>query len=332
MFSLKETDFVTTPIQEIHDSLFEQHKLRVFIKREDLCHPIISGNKWHKLRLNLQTAKAQGYQQVLSFGGAYSNHIHALAYACQQLGLKSIGIIRGEELRSKSLNPCLSDARAWGMDLHFVSREVYREKTRQQFISGLQQRFGDFYLIPEGGANSLAVLSCAEFADSCLQQTSQAFDFVVLSCGTGCTLTGFVAALQKMHTDKKIVVQGFLAVNDELNVKNNIRQLLQEISCTEQPSIESIIEDTVQSTVRSTVRRTVQWSLNNAYVMGAYGKQKQALNDFMAGFYQAQGFALDPVYTGKMFFGLYDLIAQGAYPEYSNILVLHSGGLQGLRR
>lgn len=309
-------EIISTPIQEIHDALFALHQVRVFIKREDLCHPVISGNKWHKLRLNLQAAKAQGYQQVLSFGGAYSNHIHALAFACQQQGLKAIGIIRGEELAQAPLNPCLRDVQSWGMDLHFVSRSAYREKKQQTFLDALRNKLGNFYLIPEGGANTLAVASCAEFAKTCFQQTAQGFDFVVLSCGTGATLAGFVAGLNELANDRKVRVQGFLAVQDAANIYDNITNWLL-------PTVDQIQSSAVQH---------VTWSLNRDYVLGAYGKQQQGLIDFMAGFHQRQGILLDPVYTGKMMFGLYDQIRQGRYPEHSRILVLHSGGLQGLRK
>ena len=316
---LTETEIISTPVQEIYDVLFEQHKVRVFIKREELCHPVISGNKWHKLRLNLQAAKAQGFKKILSFGGAYSNHIHALAYVCQQQGLQTTGIIRGEELAFEPLNPCLSDAEAWGMDLHFISRENYRQKKQQHFIDSLRQKFGDFYLIPEGGANALAVLSCSEFAKDCFQQAEQSFDYVVLSCGTGCTLAGFVAGLNQMHHQKKISVQGFLAVNDQANINDTITELIKTVSCF----------DDTQSDNFSPPR--VEWSLNSDYVLGGYGKQSRDLIDFMESFCQQQGILLDPVYTGKMLFGLYDQIRQGMYPEQSHILVLHSGGLQGLR-
>ena len=152
-----------TQIQELKSQIFEQSGVRLLIKREDQNHPFVSGNKWWKLKYNLEEAMKAGHTTLLTFGGAYSNHIYATAAAAHELGLKSIGIIRGEE--TLPLNPTLSFAKASGMQLHYVSREAYRNKTRISFIEQLHNQFGDFYLIPEGGTNELAVKGCTEFAN-----------------------------------------------------------------------------------------------------------------------------------------------------------------------
>ncbi|MDH5368219.1 MAG: 1-aminocyclopropane-1-carboxylate deaminase/D-cysteine desulfhydrase, partial [Cyclobacteriaceae bacterium] len=142
-------------LQEIKEDFIEEKNIKLFLKREDLLHNKVSGNKWRKLKYNLQTAKEQGYTTLLTFGGAYSNHIYATAAAANEAGFNSIGVIRGE--RTEPLNATLTFAEQMGMQLHFVSRTLYREKKEKYFIDNLRHEFGDFYLIPEGGSNNLAV-------------------------------------------------------------------------------------------------------------------------------------------------------------------------------
>ena len=154
--------YFDTPIVEIRSKEAGSAGVRILVKREDLNHPIVSGNKWWKLKYNLEEARKGETRTLLTFGGAYSNHIYASAGAAKELNLKSIGVIRAEEVLP--LNAILAFAKTCGMKLHFVSREDYRKKAEEHFIENLRVRFGDFYLIPEGGSNSLAVKGCAEFA------------------------------------------------------------------------------------------------------------------------------------------------------------------------
>ena len=177
-------------IQEIRDPLFARQKIRFLIKREDVIHPQISGNKWHKLKYNLEEAKRRGHETLLSFGGAYSNHIYALAAAAREAGSACIGVIRGE--RVVPLNPTLQFAVKAGMQLHFVTREKYRVKTEASFIADLKEQFGAFYLIPEGGTNQLAVRGASEIID----ETIGIFDYICCPVGTGGTIAGLVCGLR----------------------------------------------------------------------------------------------------------------------------------------
>src|SRR6185369_7976257 len=176
--------YFDTPILEIRSNVTECAGVRILIKREDLNHPIVSGNKWWKLRYNLEEAEKLGTRTLLTFGGAYSNHIYASAGASKELELRGIGVIRGEEVLP--LNSTLGFAKDCRMKLHFVSREEYRKKSEENFIERLKEKFGNFYLIPEGGSNELAVKGCTEFVREKL--LSIEFDYMCLPVGTGGTM------------------------------------------------------------------------------------------------------------------------------------------------
>jgi 1-aminocyclopropane-1-carboxylate deaminase len=190
--------YTETPIIELRTPFFKEKSLRVLVKREDLNHPHISGNKWWKLKYNLKAALDEGHDTLLTFGGAFSNHIFSTAAAAKELGLKSVGIIRGEE--TLPLNATLSFARECGMQLHYVSREAYRHKTEEDFLTELKNRFGKFYMIPEGGTNELAVKGCAEFANNLGREVE--FDYLCLAAGTGSTMTGM---MEGSHESKSII-------------------------------------------------------------------------------------------------------------------------------
>lgn len=175
-----------SPLQQIK---LKNPNVSLFVKREDLLHPFVSGNKYRKLKYNLLQAKVENAKTVLTFGGAFSNHIAAVAFAAKENGFRSIGIIRGEEIRSKiDDNPTLSFAQSCGMELDFVSREEYRCKTDSEFFGKMSQKWGDFYLIPEGGTNELAVKGCEEI----LNKGDQMFDYVCCAVGTGGTISGLI--------------------------------------------------------------------------------------------------------------------------------------------
>ena len=178
-----------SPVQEVNDPILKDSGVRLLIKRDDLIHEQISGNKWRKLKYNISEAVQQNHHTILTFGGAYSNHISATAFACKKVGLESIGIIRGED---DSTNPTLNFARENGMQLEFVSREDYRRKNEDDFLDELEQRFGRFFLVPEGGANGLGVRGCAEI----LSEVEEQFDIVCCSAGTGTTLAGLAITLK----------------------------------------------------------------------------------------------------------------------------------------
>jgi len=262
------------------------------MKREDQNHPFVSGNKWWKLKYNLEEGLKAGHSTLLTFGGAYSNHIYATAAAAHELGLRSIGIIRGEE--TLPLNPTLSFAKASGMQLHYVSREVYRSKAELSFIEQLHKQFGDFYMIPEGGTNKLAVIGCAELATQI--STEVDFDYLCLPVGTGGTIAGMIEGLDK---SKKII--GFPVLKAANFLEDEIRKYTSKNN----------------------------WQLLYDYHYGGYAKRTNALTEFMDQFEKEFNIPLDPIYTSKMMFGIMDLIKKNFFESGTTILVIHTGGLQG---
>jgi 1-aminocyclopropane-1-carboxylate deaminase len=279
-----------TPTQEIHDPILDKAGVRLLIKREDLNHPTVSGNKWWKLKYNLEEATKLDHHTLLTFGGAYSNHIYATAAAAYELGLKSIGIIRGEE--TLPLNPTLSFAKGKRMHLHYVSRELYRTKTAQTFIDNLHTQFGDFYLIPEGGTNALAVKGVTEFA----QSLGNDFDYVCCAVGTGGTMAGLIEGVT--HS-KKIIGFSSLKGGEFLN-------------------------DEIQ---KFTLKRN-DWLVIHDYHFGGYAKITSELTEFIQHAQEQFKLTLDPIYTSKMIYGLFDLIQKKYFQRGSTIMALHSGGLQ----
>lgn len=283
--------YTPTPVQEIHDPVFDRAGVRVLVKREDLNHPLVSGNKWWKLKYNLQEAKERKHKTLLTFGGAYSNHIFATAAAAHELGFASIGIIRGEE--TLPLNATLSFAKMKGMKLCYVSREQYKRKTDPGFIDQLHQQFGNFYLIPEGGTNELAVKSCEAFA----QTLGNDFDYVCCSVGTGGTLAGLINGLAK---DKTIL--GFSSLKGGEFLTQEVNHYAKE--------------------------RLENWRIITDYHFGGYGKITSELLSFTAYMLEQHNLPLDHVYTGKLIYGVSEEIKKGSFKKGQTVLILHSGGLQ----
>ena len=266
----------------------------IYIKREDLIHPIVSGNKFRKLKYNIVQAKGENKTQLLTFGGAYSNHIAAVAYAAKENGFRSIGIIRGDELKSRiSDNPTLRFAQKCGMEFDFVSREGYRLKEERTFVENLKQKFGDFYLIPEGGTNELAIKGCEEI----LTQDDEIFNYICCSVGTGGTISGLINSLKP---NQKVL--GF-------------------------PSLKG---DFLGDEIRKFVKNN-RWELIHDYHFGGYGKVNGELIAFINSFLERTGIPLDPIYTGKMVFGVMDLMRANYFPDGSKILLIHTGGIQGIQ-
>ena len=292
------TKIIHTPTIEIKPRELKKHNIRLFIKRDDLTDPIISGNKYRKLKYNLISAQKQGYKTLLTFGGAYSNHIHAAASAGSRFGLRTIGVIRGE--RPKKLNPTLADAESFGMEFNFVSRTAYREKKDPGFIEDLHKKYGDFYLVPEGGSNPLAVKGCIEIVDD----FDDTYDYVTLACGTGGTLAGIIAGL-----NGKSRVLGFPILKGGSFLYDDISNLIRQFNG----------------------KKYDNWSLFTQYHFGGYAKYNWDLIKFINYIHIKHKLQLDPVYTGKMLFGVCDLVHHGYFPENSKILAIHTGGLQGIR-
>jgi len=268
--------------------------IEVYVKREDVLHSEISGNKFRKLKYNLAEARTLGFTKVLTFGGAYSNHIAAVAAAGKEFGFETIGVIRGEELQEKYLeNPTLKKASENGMQFEFVSRTQYRDKNNAAFLDQLKNIFGDFYLIPEGGTNKLAVKGCKEI----LTDDDKLFDFICCAVGTGGTISGIINSL-KSH--QKAI--GFPALKGDF-----------------------LTEDIQKYAENS------QWDLVTDYHFGGYAKLNDELKQFMKQFFKKYLISLDPVYTSKTFFGVIDLISKGYFKPDSKILIIHTGGLQGLQ-
>ncbi|HEB63125.1 MAG TPA: 1-aminocyclopropane-1-carboxylate deaminase/D-cysteine desulfhydrase [Gammaproteobacteria bacterium] len=284
------------PLQKIEDKILDKAGVRLLIKREDQVHPVISGNKWHKLKYNLEVAQAQGHDKLLSFGGAYSNHIHALAGAGKAYNFNTIGMIRGEAYNP--LNPTLQFAIDQGMQLHYLSRSDYRHKYEPEILDQLKERFGEFYLIPEGGSNALAVKGCREI----IADINVPFDVITSPCGTGGTLAGLIAGLE---CKKKAV--GFAVLKGAHFLQDDIAQLLRDAN---EPGFEN-------------------WEVNLDYHFGGYAKTKPELLSFIDEFEAQHNIPLEPIYTGKMMYGLFDLIRQGKFPRGTIIVAIHTGGLQG---
>jgi 1-aminocyclopropane-1-carboxylate deaminase len=272
---------------------FSISNFNLVIKREDQLHPDISGNKLRKLKYNILEAKRLNKTTLLTFGGAYSNHIAAVAALGKEYGFKTIGIIRGEELVNKvSNNATLSFAKSCGMFFYFISRAEYRKKDELFFLENLKSIYGDFYLLPEGGTNEFAVKGCAEI----LTNKDTSFDYVCSSVGTGGTLAGLIKASNSLQT-----VIGF-----------------------------SALKGTFQTSYINKFTRKKNYRILDDYCFGGYAKINIELIEFINDFKNKTTVSLDPIYTGKMIFGIFDLINKGYFKENSTILAVHTGGLQGI--
>mgnify|MGYP003605578284 CR=1 FL=1 len=271
----------------------KERNIDVYIKREDLIHPFVSGNKFRKLKYNLVEAKEQNCKTLLTFGGAFSNHIAATASAGKLQGFKTIGVIRGDELKEKiDENPTLKFAQQNGMQFKFVSREIYRSKKDVDFIENLKSEFGDFYLIPEGGTNELAVKGCREI----LTEDDNKFNYIACAVGTGGTIAGIIKSSLPNQQ-----VLGFPALKGDF-LQNEIRNFVPDLN----------------------------WQLINGFEFGGYGKVTSELITFMNVFYADTKILLDPIYTAKMVFGVKNLIENDFFPVNSKILLVHTGGIQGI--
>ncbi len=289
---------VNSPVQEIKSDFLEENNIQFFIKRDDLIDQQISGNKFRKLKYNLDQARKEGQDTLLTFGGAYSNHIHAVAAAGSKYGFKTIGIIRGEEYNP--LNATLSFAASNGMKLHYISRKRYKEKDNGSFLHQLHEDFGRFYLLPEGGSNTEAVRGCSEI----IQELDIEYDVITVSCGTGCTMAGILAGL-----DGKKYVVGFPALKNGDFLKKDIFRFIRSYN------------DKIY----------LNWHLETGYHFGGYARYSEKLIDFINEFKQQFQIQLDPIYTGKMIFGIFDLVKKVSFNHFKKIIAIHSGGLQGIK-
>lgn len=314
------------PVVKLSDFILEKYQVELYLQLLHLSHPTISGNKWFKLKYNLQEAKRLKLNTILTFGGAFSNHIHATAVACKELGFRSIGIIRGE--RSSELNPTLTFAENCGMRLHYVDRSEYKNKHTEIFVEQLKELFGEFYLIPEGGSNELGVKGCTEIMENVkrtrdeglvmrgkeqrLEEVkSEEFDYVCCACGTGATLAGITLSL-KPH--QKAI--GFSSLKGRAFLDEVVNKFIGEYN----KSCYSSIENT---------KLKGEYIINTDYHFGGYAKITPQLLAFVYDFEKKHSIPLDYVYTSKMLFGLHDLVKKNYFNKGAKLLALHTGGLQG---
>jgi len=283
-------------IEQIQHPILDEHKIELHIKRDDLLHPIISGNKWRKLKYTLVHALTHGHQHLISMGGPYSNHLHTLAYIGHKLNIKTTGLIRGEQPEKESQT--LSDLREWGMSLEFVKRSSYRELRKYQTYDAKPAKQYDGYWIPEGGATQDALRGVSEI----LKEIDMDFKTLTLACGTGTTLAGLAKALP---TTKKVF--GFSALKGGGFLEKDVKKLIKKNSL-------------------------VNWSINFDYHFGGFAKSNEELTSFIEEFQTHNNIPLEPVYNGKMLFGLFDLIKNGRFKKEQPIIAIHTGGLQGNRQ
>ncbi|WP_428036526.1 1-aminocyclopropane-1-carboxylate deaminase/D-cysteine desulfhydrase [Amphritea sp.] len=279
---------------------FKRAGVRLDLLRLDRVHPQISGNKWFKLKYALAAVLASDCQRVLSFGGAWSNHIHALAYAGYAQGIETIGVIRGE--RPVRLSEMLLDAERWGMSLQFVSRAQYRDKYEAGFLAQLHDRFGDFHCLPEGGSGEWVVAGCREIIS--LFNPAD-YDLICCACGTGGTLAGLIAGLHAQGGE----LLGVPVVKGGAFLYEDIRRLL----------------------AKSGENDPGGWSLALNDHEGGYAKVSSELAQAMRHFTEFSGIGLEPVYTGKVFLALQRKLARGELSPGTRVMMIHTGGMQGLR-
>lgn len=285
---------VPTPIQTLVSEEAEKRGIHLMMKRDDLIHPAIMGNKWRKLKYNLEEAKRNKAETLITFGGAYSNHIAATAAAAKEFGFKSIGIIRGDELNSDS-NLTLSEASKNGMKLIFESRIAFRNIKND--FSELQKKYPNSYLLPEGGTNELAIKGASEI----IGEIDQEYDYLLVPIGTGGTMAGLLQSIG----ENKILI-GVSSLKG------------------------SFIHKEFKELIKNNGIGKTNYTIFDQYHFGGYGKVTDPLISFINEFKASQGIPLDPIYTGKMMFAVTEMMKNDFFPDNSKIIALHTGGLQGI--
>src|ERR1700733_13015817 len=282
---------IFSPVHQIENKLFDEQGLNVFIKRDDLIHPIISGNKWRKLKYLLKRAQAENKTHLVTFGGAYSNHLLATAASAAKFGFKSTGIVRGEPVNNDTLFLC----RLHGMSLLFTDRESYLDKPAlfKKYFAADPKAF----FIDEGGASAEGAKGCSELVD----ELTETYDHIFCACGTGTTAAGIINGVVQRGLQTRFHGIPVLKKGEFLR-----------------PEIENFL------------LRPAAFDLHTDYHFGGYGKTTDELISFIKQFIASTGILLDPVYTGKMMFALYDLAAKGYFKRGEKILAIHTGGIWGL--
>lgn len=288
-------DTSTCVIQQLKSERFLKKGVAVAVLRIDKIHAIVSGNKLFKLHYFLKETMASSHKTVVTFGGAYSNHLAATAFACNALGLKSVGIVRGEA--AATLSPTLQQCIAWGMQLKFVSREQYRAQSAVAFITQLKNELGDCCIIPEGGYHAMGAYGAALMME---QFDKEKYSHVCTAVGTATTLAGLaLGCTDEQQVVGYSVLKGMTDINERLFYLTNDNEKLQQVA------------------------------IRDDYHFGGYAKKNDALLNFMNACWQQHQLPLDFVYTAKMLYGIVEDIDKGFYPPGSSILCIHTGGLQG---
>lgn len=278
---------IHSPVQQIQNPLFDEHNVQVFVKRDDLIHPFISGNKWRKLKYILLKAHAENKTHLVTFGGAYSNHLLATAAAAAKFGFKATGIVRGEKVDNDTLFLC----RMHGMELLFADRESYRDKSA--FFNKYFGQDESAFFIDEGGASPQAAKGCAEL----VVELSETFDHIFCACGTGTTAAGIINGIRDNHFPAE-----FHAV----------------------PVLKG---DFMKAEIDKYLTSQASYHLHNNYHFGGYAKTTPELITFVKNFTTLTGILIEPVYTGKLLYAIFDLIKTGYFKPGSRILAVHTGGL-----
>lgn len=288
-----------SPLTEVRDERLDRHGVRLLLKRDDLIHPDLPGNKFRKLRLNLVAAAEAGHDTLLTFGGAYSNHLRAVAAAGRLLGLRTVGVVRGDELAGRPLNPSLSAAAADGMRLDFVDRATYRRKAEPDVLAALLDRHGRAYVLPEGGSNAAAAVGCADLG----RELRGAADVVAVACGTGGTLAGLAAGLDAGPGRESAEAIGFPVLRGGAFLAADVLRLQQE----------------------AFGGRRGRWRLDDRFHHGGFARTSPALEDFAAGFGRRHGLDPERVYVAKMLHGVMTLAGAGAFPPGTRVAAVITG-------
>jgi 1-aminocyclopropane-1-carboxylate deaminase len=290
-----------SPEQVIKPHWANLQNIQISITRDDLLHPIISGNKWRKLKYALLEASENKVTHIVSFGGGYSNHLHALGYCCQQLGIRLSAIVRGNY--SQNLSPMLRDLLSWGADVQYVDRVTYQQRTEPQYLQTLATKYPNALLIPEGGSQQQALKGVAEI----IQELTQQYDYILAPMASGGTLAGLIDGLAQTGNHDTSQILGIAVLKGQGYLEQLVENLLTDI------------------------HHKVEYSISHNYHFGGYAKSNNELNQFCAEFEKQTQIALEPVYSGKLFYALYQLTINGYFPAGSRVLALHTGGLQGAR-
>jgi len=290
-------------IEPLYCELLRRTGVSVNVLRLDKCHPLLSGNKWYKLKYNLLKFQQKPELPILSFGGCYSNHLRALAAAGRLLGMRTIGVVRGE--MPEPLNPVLRFAREHGMTLLPLSRGDYRRKHEPGFQQNLRDKFGSFHLLQEGGSNSLAIKGCEEIASLLKWQNADSKKLVALCCGTGTTMAGLISGLSKIENDSALRVLGISILKGDGYLQSEVLSQLAACGCV----------------------NPIGWQVDDTYHCGGYARTNIALQSFLREFAGFSDLPLEPVYTGKLFYALFDLIEKGLISEGTEVVAIHTGGI-----